>query len=51
MTGGREKGMAGEKGTKEVFRCISGRCFGKKNPRRTPECGGIGRFHDDFHFP
>ena len=29
-------GVAGEKATEEVFRCTSGRCFGKKNPQSAP---------------
>jgi hypothetical protein len=34
-----EKGVAGEKGSGEVFRCVSGRCFGKKNPQSAPVNG------------
>jgi hypothetical protein len=33
---GGEMGVAGEKGSGEVFRCVGGRCFGKKNPRSAP---------------
>jgi hypothetical protein len=29
-------GVVGEKGTEEVFRFTSGRCFGKKNPQSAP---------------
>jgi hypothetical protein len=38
-TGDGKKGVAGEKGTEEVFRCVSGRCFGKKNPQSAPVNG------------
>jgi hypothetical protein len=51
QTGGGEKGVAGEKGTEEVFRCVSGRCFGKKNPQSAPVNGWLGRFHGGFHSP
>ena len=39
QTGGGEKGVAGEKGTEEVSRCVSGRCFGKNNPQSAPVHG------------
>jgi hypothetical protein len=32
-------GVAGEKGTEEVSPCVSGRCFGKKNPQSAPVNG------------
>ena len=48
---GGEKGVAGEKGTEEMFRFVGGRCFGKKKPQSMPVIGGIGRFHGGFHSP
>jgi hypothetical protein len=44
-----EKGVAGEKGTEEVFRSLGGRCFGKKNPQFAPAIGRLGRFNGGFH--
>ncbi len=34
-----EMGVVGENGTEEVFRSVSGRCFGKKHPKSAPVNG------------
>jgi len=42
-------GVAGEKGTKEGFRALSGGCFGNKKSQFTTVIGGFGRFHSEIH--
>jgi hypothetical protein len=48
-SGGRGKGVAGEKGAKEVLRCVGGRCLGKKTSHSPPGLGGIGRSWRENH--